>query len=303
MLCAPTGRAAKRMSEATGEEAKTIHRLLDIGKMEDDRKIESVDSKFAPIDADIIIIDEMSMVDVFLMNYIMKSIYIGTKLVLVGDANQLPSVGPGSVLKDIIDSEEVETVILNHIFRQAAKSNIIVNAHNVNNGDGFRKIQDEQENDFFYINEQSQEKILNNVITLCNGRLKKYGDYDFFKNIQVLTPTKKGRLGTKELNKELQKVLNPEDEFKKEKAYGETIYREGDRIMQIKNNYDIFWERAEENGSGVFNGELGYITKIDDTNKQIKITFDDEKVAWYAYSDLEQIEHAYGITIHKSQRK
>lgn len=303
VLCAPTGRAAKRMSETTGEEAKTIHRLLDIGKMEDDRKIESVDSEFVPIAADVIIIDEMSMVDVFLMNYILKSIYIGTKLVLVGDVNQLPSVGPGSVLKDIIDSGKVTTISLNHIFRQAAKSSIIVNAHNVNNGEGFRKKQENGENDFFYINEQSQEKILNNVITLCNGRLKNYGDYDFFKNIQVLTPTKKGKLGTKELNKELQKVLNPEDEFKKERAYGETIYREGDRIMQIKNNYDIFWEKEEENGSGVFNGELGYITKIDDTNKQIKITFDDEKVAWYAYSELEQIEHAYGITIHKSQRK
>ena len=303
VLCAPTGRAAKRMSETTGEEAKTIHRLLDIGKMEDDGKIENVDSEFAPIDADIIIIDEMSMVDVFLMNYIMKSIYIGTKLVLVGDVNQLPSVGPGNVLKDIIDSGEIKTVSLNHIFRQAAKSSIIVNAHNVNNGEGFRKKQDEQENDFFYINEQLQDKILNNIITLCNGRLKNYGNYDFFKNIQVLTPTKKGKLGTKELNKELQKVLNPEDDEKKQKTYGDIIYREGDRIMQTKNNYDIFWEKENENGSGVFNGELGYITKIDEINKQVKITFDDEKIAWYAYSDLEQIEHAYSITIHKSQRK
>ena len=303
VLCAPTGRAAKRMSETTGEEAKTIHRLLDIGKLEEDGKIENVDADFAPIDADVIIIDEMSMVDVFLMNYIIKSIYIGTKLVLVGDVNQLPSVGPGSILKDIIDSEAVATVSLNHIFRQAAKSSIIVNAHNVNNGEGFRKKQDAEENDFFYINEQSQDKILKDVISLCNGRLKNYGDYDFFKNIQVLTPTKKGMLGTKDLNKELQRTLNPEDDFKKEKAYGDTVFREGDRIMQIKNNYDIFWEKESENGTGVFNGELGYITRIDDTNKQIKITFDDEKIAWYAFTELEQIEHAYSITIHKSQRK
>ncbi len=303
VLCAPTGRAAKKMSETTGEEAKTIHRLLDIGKIEEDDKIESVDADIAPIDADVIIIDEMSMVDLFLMNYIMKSVYIGTKLVLVGDVNQLPSVGPGSVLKDIIESETIETVQLNHIFRQAAKSHIIVNAHNVNNGEPFAKKQGDEISDFFYINESNQEKILNNVISLCNGRLKNYGDYDFFKNIQVLTPTKKGKLGTKELNKELQKQLNPESELKGQKNYGEVVFREGDRIMQTKNNYDIYWEKDRENGTGVFNGEMGYISKIDDPNKQIKITFDDEKVAWYSYTELEQIEHAYGITIHKSQRK
>ncbi len=303
VLCAPTGRAAKRMSETTGEEAKTIHRLLDIGKIEEDDKIESVDADIAPIDADVIIIDEMSMVDLFLMNYIMKSVYIGTKLVLVGDVNQLPSVGPGSVLKDIIDSGTVETVQLNHIFRQAAKSHIIVNAHNVNNGEPFVKKHGEEVSDFFYINETNQGKILHNVVTLCNGRLKNYGDYDFFKNIQVLTPTKKGKLGTKELNKELQAQLNPESEWKRQKNYGEVVFREGDRIMQIKNNYDIYWEKDEENGTGVFNGEMGYISKIDETNKQMKITFDDEKVAWYSYTELEQIEHAYGITIHKSQRK
>ena len=193
VLCAPTGRAAKRMSETTGKEAKTIHRLLEIGKISDEENFANVDYDIGLIDADIIIIDEMSMVDIFLMNYIMKAISIGTKLVLVGDINQLSSVGPGNVLKDMISSEIIQTVSLNEIFRQAAKSKIIVNAHNVNNGETFI---DSQGDDFFYINDSTQEKILYDVLTLCNDRLKKYGDYEFFKNIQVLTQTKKGTLGT-----------------------------------------------------------------------------------------------------------
>lgn len=309
VLCAPTGRAAKRMSETTGEEASTIHRLLEIGKLDDD-KLGNVDYDIAPIDADIIIVDEMSMVDVFLMNYILKGVYLGTKLILVGDSNQLPSVGPGSVLKDVIESEKIEVIELNKVFRQAAKSKIIVNAHNVNDGISFTtKKEDEEEKlqDFFYIADTSQEKMLNNVITLCSKRLQDYGDYDFFKQIQVLTPTKKGMLGTKELNKKLQEYLNPESEFKKQKNYGDTIFRVGDRIMQIKNNYDIFWEKKNEEkyetGSGIFNGEIGTVNSIDENERMIEIIFDDEKKAWYEYSELEQIEHAYAITIHKSQRK
>ena len=306
VLCAPTGRAAKRMQETTGEEAKTIHRLLEIGKLEEDRN--AVEYEVAPIDADIIIIDEMSMVDLYIMNYLMKAIYLGTKLILVGDENQLPSVGPGAILKDIIESEQIPVVRLQKIFRQAAKSKIVVNAHNVNNGISFtikdKEKQEGEKDDFFYINDGVQERILANVISLSTGRLQKYGNYDFFENIQILTPTKKGMLGTRELNKQLQKALNPENEYKNEKTYGETIFREGDRVMQIKNNYDIYWEKQKdkyESGVGVFNGEIGKIVKIDNTEKSVKIEFDDEKEAWYGFTELDQIEHAYGITIHKSQ--
>jgi len=311
VLCAPTGRAAKRMSETTGEEAKTIHRLLEIGKIEDD-KIHNVDVNLTPIDADVIVIDEMSMVDSFLMNYIIKAIYLGTKLVLVGDSNQLPSVGPGAILKDLIESEKFASVSLNKIFRQAAKSRIIVNSHNVNNGISFignNKKDNEQDDDFFYINEQSQDRMLYQVLSLSNGRLAKFGNYDFFKNIQILTPTKKGMLGTKELNNNLQNELNPKSPDKLEKQYGAILFREGDRVMQIKNNYDIYWEKGSnldlnsyENGSGIFNGELGRITKINNSEKNIEVEFDDGKIAWYAFSELDELELAYAITVHKAQR-
>ena len=373
VLCAPTGRAAKKMTEATGEEAKTLHRLLEIGKISDDDQGISTDLSVAPIDGDIVIVDEMSMVDIFLMNYLCKALYKGTKLVLVGDIDQLPSVGPGNVLKDIIESGRITTITLNKIFRQAARSKIIVNAHRVNEGVGFitkeeialmnsfeaeteedsinleqisKKIsksninseaktreiidisdtEDSLDNtnnkekecvknkasnspfleDFFYVDERSKEKILYNIITLSGERLKNYGDYDFLKNIQIITPTKKGELGTKELNKILQQTVNPSSDTKKERKFGDSIFREGDRIMQIKNNYDIYWEKKEpqfESGSGVFNGEFGTISIIDDFNKQIKIKFDDDKEAWYQFSELEQIEHSYAITVHKAQRK
>lgn len=310
VLCAPTGRAAKRMTETTGKEAKTLHRLLEIGKVEEEDKYESVNYEVAPLDADIVIVDEMSMVDVFLMNHLVKALFQGTKLVLVGDVDQLPSVGPGSILRDMIHSEKITTILLDKIFRQAAKSKIILNSHRVNEGEKFLAKEETEskqlEEDFFYIHEVSQEKMLNQVISLSNGRLKNYGDYDFFKNIQVITPTKKGMLGTRELNKTLQKYLNPKAESLLEKQVGEVIFREQDRVMQIKNNYDIFWERTTpsyETGTGVFNGELGTIEKIEEQEKMLKIRFDDEKIAWYTYSDLDQIEHAYAITIHKAQRK
>ena len=287
LLCAPTGRAAKRMTDATGEDARTIHRLLEIGKIEDD-KLGSIDDDIAPIDCDILV-------------------------VFVGDSNQLPSVGPGSILKDLIESNRFATISLNKIFRQAAKSKIIVNSHNVNNGISFvgkKDYVEDSNEDFFYINESVQDKILAQVISLSNGRLKNYGDYDFMNNIQILTPTKKGKLGTKELNKSLQNILNPESDEKISKNYGDTEFREGDRVMQIKNNYDIYWEKKNvktdfgtDRGSGVFNGELGIISKIDLNDKTLEIEFDDGKIAWYAFSELDQIEHAYSITIHKAQRK
>lgn len=311
VLCAPTGRAAKRMTETTGEEAQTLHRLLEIGKVDDDVFYKKdKDFEGAPIDADIIIVDEMSMVDMFVMSYLLDCIYLGTKLILVGDTDQLPSVGPGSVLKDIISSEKISTVHLDKIFRQAARSKIIVNAHRVNNGQKFIQKEDSElsenaKEDFFFIKENNQEKILEQVLSLCNGRLKKFGDYDFFENIQVLTPTKKGMLGTKELNKSLQQELNPPREGEPEKASMGVIFRIGDRIMQTKNNYDMYWERREgdsiETGNGVFNGEIGTITNINEKEKNIRIKFDDDKVCWYEFNDLEQIDHSYCITIHKAQ--
>ena len=334
VLAAPTGRAAKKMTEATEREASTLHRLLGIGKL-DDEGIYSKHSDYRgePIDADLIVVDELSMVDMFLMNYLLNCIYQGTKLILVGDVDQLASVGPGSVLKDLIDSKVINTVKLDKIFRQAAKSKIILNAHRVNNGQGFiqngdEDLEEDTKEDFFFIKQNSTEKILQEVISLSTGRLEKFGNYDFFKNIQVLTPTKKGPLGTRELNRALQAVLNPNLEDLPEKTSGGVTYRIGDRVMQVKNNYDITWEREKkpfgseklngeswastylakpsekfEIGTGVFNGEIGTILEIDEKEKVVKIQFDDEKVAWYEYADLEQIEHSYAITIHKAQRK
>lgn len=312
VLCAPTGRAAKRMSEATGEEAKTLHRLLEIGKTSSD-ELQNIDPnvEVAPLDADVIIVDEVSMVDIFLMNYLLQAIYKGTKLVLVGDSNQLPSVGPGNVLKDIIQSERLTTITLNKIFRQAAKSKIILNSHKVNEGISIFSKDEQNENeelieDFFFINETNKLKVLENVISLCTGRLEKYGNYTFAKNIQVISPTKKGELGTKELNKSLQQAINPESEEKNERKYIDSVFREGDRIMQIKNNYDIYWEKREptlEMGKGVFNGEYGTILNIDEVEKKVKIKFDDDKLVWYNFDELEQIEHSYCITVHKAQRK
>ena len=326
VLAAPTGRAAKKMTEATDKEASTLHRLLGLGKLDDEGiYTRHSDYEGAPIDADVIVVDELSMVDMFVMNYLLKCIYQGTKLILVGDVDQLASVGPGSVLKDLINSEVINTVKLDKIFRQAAKSKIILNAHRVNNGQKFlskedKEIEEDTKEDFFFIQQNSTEKILQEVISLSTGRLEKFGNYDFFKNIQVLTPTKKGPLGTRELNKALQNVLNPNIDELPEKANGGTIFRVGDRIMQIKNNYDITWEKENnqkqeyniggykipqkpEIGTGVFNGEMGTILEIDEKEKVIKIQFDDEKVAWYGFTELEQIEHSYAITIHKAQRK
>lgn len=309
VLAAPTGRAAKRMTEATGKEASTLHRLLEIGKIDEDSLYKSTsDYEGTPIDSDIIIVDEVSMVDMFLMSYLLKCIYQGTKLVLVGDIDQLASVGPGSVLKDLIHSEEIATIHLDKIFRQAAKSKIILNAHRVNQGENFlEKGEEETEEDFFFIKEVSQEKMLAQVVSLCTGRLERYGNYDFFQNIQVLSPTKKGMLGTKELNKVLQDKLNPNLYNLPEKTSMGATFRTGDRVMQIKNNYDIYWEKEvfekKELGSGVFNGEIGTVVEIDEREKQIQIKFDDEKIAWYEFSELDQIEHSYAITIHKAQRK
>ena len=301
VLAAPTGRAAKRMTETTGKEASTLHRLLEIGKIDEDSLMKS-DKEYqgAPIDADAIIIDEVSMMDMFIMNYLLKCVYQGTKLILVGDIDQLASVGPGCVLKDLINSKKIPTIRLDKIFRQAAKSKIILNAHRVNSGEHFltkEEIEEGTEEDFFFIKENSQEKMLGQVVSLCTGRLEKYGDYDFFQNIQ--------------LNKILQEQLNPNIHNLPEKASMGAIFRRGDRIMQIKNNYDIYWEKeisgkntgrlTKEMGNGVFNGEIGTIINIDEKEKKVGIQFDDEKIVEYEFSELDQIEHSYAVTIHKAQ--
>ena len=302
ILCAPTGRAAKRMTEATGEDAKTLHRLLEIGKIEDEKFYP--DRDVTPIDADVIIVDEVSMVDLFLMNYLLNGIYKGTKLILVGDVNQLPSVGPGRVLKDLIDSEKIPYIQLNKIFRQAAKSKIIVNAHKVNDGINFigDKADDDTLDDFEFVAENNPRIIQEMIINQYNDR-----------NIQVITPTKRGDLGTKTLNKLIQEKYNPSDKIKKEKKFADVIFREGDKVMQTKNNYDIEWIRSgslnhnldypitREFGSGIFNGEMGTIIEIDNESGVMQIKFEDGKIADYSFQDLEQIEHSYAITVHKSQ--
>ena len=301
VLCAPTGRAAKRMTEATGNEASTLHRLLEIGKVFDDKPNPDLD--VTPIDGDVVIIDEVSMVDIFLMNYVLKAIFKGTKLVLVGDTDQLPSVGPGTVLKDLIDSKKIPCIRLNKIFRQALQSNIIVNSHKVNEGINFIDETEEEniktrknnnklntkENDFIFIDEKSTLNIVNKILEMYNL------------DEQIITPSKKGDLGTKNLNKLIQEKFNPQSTVKNEKKFGDIIFREGDKIMQTKNNYDIMWRRKSEINSGIFNGEMGVIEKIDDDAGEIKIRFDDDKVAFYSYQDLDQIEHSYAITVHKSQ--
>ena len=290
VLCAPTGRAAKRMTEATGEEAKTLHRLLEIGKVFEEKPDPDMD--VTPIDGDVVVIDEISMVDIFLMNYVVKALFKGTKLVLVGDTDQLPSVGPGCVLKDFIDSKQIPCVKLNKIFRQAMQSKMIVNSHKVNEGINFLEEKEENKNelnDFIFEEERNSAEIVNKILK----------EYSLDK--QIITPSKKGDLGTKNLNKLIQEKFNPLNVMKNEKKFGEVIFREGDKVMQTKNNYDIMWRRDSEISSGIFNGEMGIIEKINDNLGEIKIKFDDEKVAFYGFQDLDQLEHSYAITVHKSQ--
>jgi len=302
MLAAPTGRAAKRMSEATGYEAKTIHRLLEIGYTGDEEELVFAKDENNPINADAVIIDEMSMVDILLMNNLLKAIIPGTRLVLVGDVNQLPSVGAGNVLKDIISSNAVKTVKLSKIFRQAQESMIIVNAHRINNGE-YPYI-NRKDKDFFFLQRNTPEDIVRTIVDLCNKRLPQTYGYDPMKHIQVLSATKKGDTGVLNLNIELQKVLNKNTEGGNEKAsYGFT-FKEGDRVMQTKNNYNLKWIKADDSsteGIGIFNGDVGIIEKIDNDERILKVLFDDDKIVEYDYSMLDEIEPAYAITIHKSQ--
>ncbi|MDP4179508.1 MAG: ATP-dependent RecD-like DNA helicase [Bacillota bacterium] len=301
-LTAPTGRAAKRMTEATGFEAKTIHRLLEIGYSGDNEEMLFSKTEANPIESDAIIVDEMSMVDILLMNSLLKAIAQGTRLILVGDIDQLPSVGAGRVLKDIISSNMINTVKLTDVFRQAEESMIVVNAHRINKGNmPYLNVKDK---DFFFMPRQRGEDIVSTIAELCYKRLPASYGYDPMKQIQVLTPTKKGITGVLSMNKELQKYLNPADRGRSEKTFRDFIFREGDRVMQIKNNYSLRWEKTgliRSEGQGVFNGDTGIIQSIDIEEHYMTVIFDDEKIVEYDFSILDELELAYAVTIHKSQ--
>jgi len=301
-LAAPTGRAAKRMTEATGFEAKTIHRLLEIGYTSDESELVFQRNEDNPVEADVVIIDEMSMVDILIMYHLLKAVPPGARVILVGDADQLPSVGAGNVLLDIIGCSSIKTVKLTEIFRQAEESMIIVNAHRINKGEP--PILNAKDKDFFFLQRNNQENILRTVIDLCSRRLPETYGLDPLRDIQVLSPAKKGPAGVINLNAELQKALNPPDKNKAEKAARSYILREGDRVMQIKNNYSLRWERADDpriDGTGIFNGDMGTIKRIDEEAMKISVLFDDDKVAEYDFSMLDELELSFAVTIHKSQ--
>ena len=305
LLAAPTGRAAKRMSEATGCEAKTIHRLLELAYMpEDDSRMQYGRNEENPLEADVIIIDEMSMVDLPIMHTLLKAISVGTRLILVGDKDQLPSVGAGSVLKDLIQSECFAVVKLVKIFRQAEQSDIVVNAHKINRGE--RVLLDNKSRDFFFLKRDDANVIISVVLTLIQKKLPKYVDADML-DIQVLTPMKKGLLGVERLNTILQQYLNPPDAKKVEKEHGNRKFRVGDKVMQIKNNYQLEWEIATkyglviDSGVGVFNGDIGRVIDINLHTEKMKVEFEEKKVVEYPFELLEELELAYAITIHKSQ--
>ena len=302
-LAAPTGRAAKRMSDTTGYEARTIHRMLELnGGVEDNAGFSRNGDN--PLETDVIIIDEMSMVDITLMHSLLKAVARGTRLILVGDVNQLPSVGPGSVLKDVIESEVFPVVKLTKIFRQATKSDIVVNAHKINNGEEVSL--DNKSMDFFFLKRYEADKIINVTIQLIAQKLPKFVDASPF-DIQVLTPMRKGLLGVERLNGILQQYLNPPDKGKKEYQQGERTFREGDKVMQIKNNYQLEWEITNQyglcldKGLGVFNGDMGIVREINDFAEIMTVEFEEGRKVDYSLRSLEELELAYAITIHKSQ--
>jgi exodeoxyribonuclease V alpha subunit len=308
LLAAPTGRAAKRMTEATGYEARTIHRLLELnGAPSEDGGISELRferNEENPLDADAIIIDEVSMVDIYLMHSLLRAVTPGTRLILVGDVNQLPSVGPGNVLRDIIDSDCFNVVRLNHIFRQAAESDIVVNAHKIN--DGERIPLGKQSKDFLFIRRNQPDEIISAMITLVKTKLPGYVHADPY-DIQIMTPMRKGALGVERLNTILQEYLNPKAPDKTEKEVNGVTYRIGDKVMQIKNNYQIEWELRNaygipvDSGSGVYNGDIGIIRDINLFSEELTVEFDEGRMVDYSFKQLEELELAYAITIHKSQ--
>ena len=308
-LAAPTGRAAKRMTEATGYEAQTIHRLLELSGMpEDDSKsgqaVHFERNAENPLEADVIIIDEMSMVDIQLMHSLLQAVIAGTRLILVGDENQLPSVGPGNVLRDIIRSEAFPVVELKKIFRQASESDIVVNAHKINKGE--QVILDNKSRDFFFLKRYDADIIIRVVIALIQDKLPRYVEAKPF-DIQVLTPMRKGLLGVERLNQILQRYLNPPDASKKERENVHGLFREGDKVMQIRNNYQMEWEIRGlygipiEKGIGVFNGDTGILKTINDFAETAEVEFEDGRWAEYSFKQLDELELAYAVTIHKSQ--
>lgn len=306
-LAAPTGRAAKRMTEATGFEAKTIHRLLELNSAlsdDDTRRASFERNQENPLEADVVIIDEMSMVDIQLFQALLKAILPGTRLILVGDVDQLPSVGPGQVLRDLMNSEAFPMVTLEKIFRQAGESDIVVNAHRINKGEQIAL--DNKSRDFFLLERNDVNVIYKHMIQLIREMLPKYVNATPF-DIQVLTPMRKGSLGCETLNGILQRYLNPADPHKKEHSYGNTVFREGDKVMQIKNNYQLEWEIVGrynipiDKGMGVFNGDMGRIREINETMSTLLVEFDDGRKVNYPFSGLEELELSYAITIHKSQ--
>lgn len=294
-LCAPTGRAAKRMSEATSREAKTIHRLLEF-------QGEHLFAKNAddPIEADILVIDEVSMVDIVLMYRLLDAIAVGTRVIFVGDYDQLPSVGPGSVLKDMLKSQCIEQVALDEIYRQSEASLIAINAHLINKG--LQPTLNKQDKDFFFIQKGKAGDIVAEIKKLVSERLPNYYGFNPIEDIQILTPMKNTDVGVNALNDMLQEVMNPFDDKKREKKFGHRLYREGDKVMQIKNNYTLEWTtRHGEEGTGVFNGDIGFITAIEDIDRTVTVIFDGDREVVYDYPMLEELVLAYAITVHKSQ--
>lgn len=303
VMGAPTGRAAKRMSEATGREAKTIHRLLELG-YSDDEDTAFLKDEESPLECDVIIIDEASMVDIMLMNSLLKAVSLGTRVIIVGDVDQLPSVGPGNVLRDLIESKCVKVVKLKDIFRQSKESLIIVNAHRINNGE--MPLLNEKNKDFYFIREDDPNCILTTLIELINKRLPGFNkSWNKLQHIQILSPMRKGILGVHNLNIELQKILNPEDKNKKEKKFRDITFRIGDKVMQTKNNYSLKWTRiagkGENEGIGVFNGDVGFIESIDEESNTLKVVFEEERMVIYDFIYLDELDLAYAVTIHKSQ--
>ncbi len=306
MLGAPTGRAAKRMTEATGMGAQTIHRMLGINFIDGDSRTQSFEKdEDDPIDADVIIIDESSMIDILLMNSFLRAVRPGTRLILVGDVDQLPSVGAGNVLKDLIKSNVIKVVRLTEIFRQAQESAIITNAHRINNG--LYPVLNDKTKDFFFVKRSNAVDVVTAIKDLITRRLPAFNGCDPVNDIQVLTPMKKGILGVQEINKVLQETLNPPHRGKKEKAFRMGTFRQGDKVMQIKNNYNMAWKvkgfkgKVIDEGLGIFNGDCGIIHDIDESSETMSVIFDDNKLVEYDFTQLEELELAYAVTIHKSQ--
>jgi len=304
-LAAPTGRAAKRMSEATGREAKTIHRMLEVEFMsEDSRRQTFRKNEESPLETDVLIVDESSMIDILLMKNLLDAVVEGTRLILVGDVDQLPSVGAGNVLKDLINSDCLPVSRLTEVFRQAAESAIITNAHRINKGE-YPALND-KEKDFFFVSRQNPEDVTRTITDLIKNRLPAYKNFDSLNDIQVLTPMRKSALGVTQLNAVLQAKLNPPSQKKREREYGNVIFREGDKVMQIRNNYEASWEsfgtcgERTDYGEGVFNGDMGIIRAIDD-DEGLTVLFDDSRQVNYSFSQLDELELAYAVTVHKSQ--